>query len=98
MRARCPMKGDTKPTDLPTPTKFPDRISFDYAILNEDDGGVIQMGGTPKVSLVIQDAFTKWLDSFPSPSKAAERVIIQIHRFLGPGIKANHAYSDNAKE
>ena len=97
-RAQCRIKGEAKPDDLPEPKCFAHRITFDHFIFNEDDGGVIQIGGKTKVSLVIQDAFTKWLASCPCRTKTAEEVILQIQRFLGPTVKAKHAYSDNAKE
>ena len=44
------------------------------------------------MSLVIQDAFTKWLQSYPSKSKAVEEVILAVKRFLGPDVEAKHAY------
>ena len=97
-RARCPIKGNAKPTDLPEPKKFGDRISLDHAVLNEEDGHYNQLGESPKFALVIQDAFTKWLESDPCPTKTADKIVLQVQRFLGPGCKALHAYSDNAKE
>ena len=97
-RAQCRIKGEAKLDDLPEPKAFADRITFDHFVLNEDDGEVIQIGGKTKVGLVIQDAFTKWLASCPSQTKAAEEVALQIQRYLGPTFKAKHTYSDNAKE
>ena len=67
-------------------------------IVNEDDGGIIQIGGKMKVALVVQDAFTKWLQSYPASSRSTEEVILAMKRFLGPNTRAKHAYSDNAKE
>ena len=48
--------------------------------------------------LVVQDAFTEWLQSYPCKSKAVQEVILSIKRFLGPNGLAKHAYSDNAIE
>ena len=40
----------------------------------------------------------KWLEGHPTQAKSTEKIIISVQRFLGPGVKASHAYSDNAKE
>ena len=97
-RSRCSIKGDAKPTDLPAPKAFADRISLDHTCLNEDDGTFNQLGESQKFALIIQDAFTKWLEAHPSPTKSASKIVLQVQRFLGPGVKASHAYSDNSKE
>ena len=100
MKAQCRIKGEGQPDDLPQPKKFADRITFDHAILNADDGegGLIQIGGKPKVALVIQDDYSKFVASYPASTKCAKEVQLQVERFLGPGVKAQHAYSDNAPE
>mgnify|MGYP001402740188 CR=1 FL=1 len=102
-RASCRLKGEAKPDDFKEPEKFADRITLDHQILNkqEDDGELLlpwSPDSKPKVSLIIQDAYSKFLGSYPSHAKAHKEIIMAVKRFLGPGTPALHAYSDNSNE
>ena len=95
------MKGEAQPDDLPQPTAFADRISLDHEIINDfdtADDNVVHIGGDDKFALVVQDAFTKWLQSYPCKTKSADEIVLMLKRFLGPQTTAKHAWSDNAKE
>ena len=59
--AQCRIKTGAKADDSPEPKKFADRISFDHAIINGDENDDVPVGEKARVSLIIQDAFTKWL-------------------------------------
>ena len=92
-RAPCKTKTERKPDDLPEPKAFADRISLDFKILNEDENE-----SREKLLLVVQDAFTKWIQAYACKSRKAEEVKLLIKRFLGPGKQCQHAYSDNAED
>jgi len=79
---------------LPEPQAFADRITADHKILNEDDASRSE----DRNVLIVQDAFTKWLQAYPVKTKSADDAKSSIKRFLGPQQSAKHAYSDNFKE
>ena len=93
-RAQCRIKTEHKPDDLPAPEAFADRITADHAILNDEDAS--REGD--KVLLVVQDAHTKWIQSYPAQTKSTEEVVMALKKFLGPQTIAKHAYTDNAGE
>ena len=93
-RARVTTKAEKAPDDLPQPKQFADAITADHAILNEEDTS----RDGDQIVLVIQDGYTKWLQSIPCKTKSAHETRLGILNFLGPQLKAKHAYTDNSKE
>ena len=51
-----------------------------------------------KCFLVIKDRKTHWCQSYACKSKSTEQVCKCFGRFLGPGTKAQYAYTDNSQE
>ena len=88
-RARVTTKAEKAPDDLPLPKQFADAITADHAILNEEDTS----RDGDQIVLVIQDGYTKWLQSIPCKTKSAHETRLGILSFLGPQLKAKHAYS-----
>lgn len=83
-RAQCRIKGDAKPDDLPKLEAFADQISLDHQTINEADGDVVRRGGDNNYAFVVQDAYTKWLQSYPCETKTTEEVTLTLKRFLAP--------------
>ena len=66
-RARVTTKAEKAPDDLPQPKEFADAITADHAVLNEEDTS----RDGDQIVLVIQDGYTKWLQSIPCKTKSA---------------------------
>ena len=49
-------------------------------------------------ALIILDLFTQWLQGYAVDSKSARDTLMSFKTFLGPKVKAQHVYTDNAKE
>ena len=96
IKARCSRKsGDSeKPDSLPKPTAFGQMISADHAIFNED----FASRKHDTVALVVQDAFTYWLQAYPAKRKTADECYIAFRRFMGVGKEAGHCWSDGSEE
>ena len=87
-------KSHGEPDGLPEPKKFADAITADHKVLNDDD----QSRDHDKLALIIQDRFTHWLQGYASKTKNAKDTLYGFQRFLGPGVKPLHVYTDNSKE
>jgi hypothetical protein len=96
IKARCSRKsGDSeKPDSLPKPTAFGQMISADHAIFNED----FESRKHDTVALVVQDAFTYWLQAYPAKRKTADECYTAFRRFMGVGKEAGHCWSDGSEE
>ena len=83
-----------EPDHLPEPQKFADAITADHAILSTDEYS--RSGDT--VSMIVLDRKTGWAQAFPAPTKSSEEVKMAFQRFLGPGVKPGHIYTDGSGE
>ena len=95
-RAQCRKKKGNKvePDSLPEPKAWLDSITADHKILNEED----ESRSLDRVALIVMDRFTKWMQSYPAPTKEAKEVVRDLQRFVGPQAKPQHVYTDNAQE
>lgn len=93
-RARCPIKTFAEADDLPPPEAFANALAADHAIVNEED----QSRNHDRVSPVIQDKFSNWLQAFAAKSKNHTETKKSFQRFLPPGVMPKHVYTDKAPE
>ena len=93
-RAHCRHHEHGPPDALPEPKEFAYALTADHKILNEDD----QLRSQDGIALIIQDRATHWLQSYPSKTKSDDDTYRGFQRFLGPGGKAKHVYTDASKE
>ena len=93
-RSHCRSKIHGEPDQLPEPKSFADALAADHKILNEDD----ESREHDRVALIIMDRFTRGLQGYAGNSKAADEVVRDLQRFLGPQVKPQHVYTDNSKE
>ena len=77
-RAQC-RSGTIKADALPPAKEFADRITADHAIFSAED----KSKEGDKVSLVIQDRFTHWLQSYPCKTKSAEETRMKMIHPIG---------------
>ncbi len=73
---------------------FGSMLTSDHKVLLENQAS--RQGD--KYAIIIQDSFTKWLQAFPTKTKGHEEVIASFKRFMPPGTKPDHVYTDNSKE
>ena len=48
--------------------------------------------------MIVLDRKTGWIQAFPAPTMSAEEVKMAFERFLGPGVKPGHVYTDGSGE
>ena len=78
-----------KHEDLPPPKQFGDLVTLDFAGKRSYRGNLF---------LVVQDAYSKWLQTFSLQRRLARKVCNALRRLFGLNEKAGYAYSDNAKK
>ena len=93
-RASCRSRARQEPDGLPRATHFGNMLTSDHKVLLENQAS--RHGD--KYAIIIQDSFTKWLQAFPTKTKGHEEVIASFLRFMPPGMKPDHVYTDNSKE
>ena len=91
---QCRKKTHGEPDDLPKPTKFADSITADHQILNEEQAS--RKGH--RVSLIILDRYTHWLQGYAAKQKTAEETKRDFQRFLGPQVQPEHVFTDGSPE
>ena len=93
-RASCSSNTDPKPDGLPEPTKFGDRVPVDHTIFNEENSS----RSANRYAIIIQDAYSKWIQVCATKSKYQLEVVRYFQRFMNPHCKPKHVYTDNSKE
>ena len=72
---------------------FGESITCDHMIFNADEASHKK----DRVSLIVLDGFSKWMQAFAAKEKTAEATAMALKRFLGSAL-CKHIYSDNSGE
>ena len=93
-RARCRRKPQKHVDGIAPSTKFADLITADHKILNAEN----ESRCGHKNGLIVQDDFTKWIQSYPMKTKETSETMLCLQIFLPPSQKQERVYIENFKE
>ena len=69
-------------------------MTADHKTLAEDQSA----RGGERYALVIQDEYSKWIQSYATRTRSHEEVVMAFRRFMPLNSKLTHVYVDNAPE
>ena len=93
-REQCRTPIGDQPDGLPKPTKFGESITADHAVVSESD----KSKEGDRAALVMQDRYTHWLYAQPLRTKDHKDAKEALAKFMPPGQKPWHTYTDDSPE